>query len=174
MLTFNTWYYSWAPSLSYSAASNPLVFRAVQAGVYPLIGILYASYYTYTFISPISTEAAAITAGIVAASLLGVIFVAPVAYVTLRIFRRHGRLALSKQIAGPSILWFTGSVLVCLVGYATGSGQMLAVATSSIAVSGLTLGSLLGMRTLACVQVPIVNYVGMVFSFKRLARTLFL
>jgi hypothetical protein len=174
MLTFNTWYYSWAPSLSYSAASNPLVFKAVQVGVYPLLGILYASYYTYTLVAPISTEAAVITAGIVAASLLGLVFVAPIAYVTLRILRRHGRLVLSKQSAGPSILWFTGSVLMCLVGYATGSGPVIAIATSSIAVSVLTLGSLIGMRTLAYVQTPIVNFAGMALSFKRLARTLFL
>lgn len=88
MLTFNNWYYFWAPSLSNSAASNPWIFKAVQGGVYPLIGILYASYYSYTLIAPLSPEAAAITAGVVASSLIGSLFVAPIAYATLRLTRR--------------------------------------------------------------------------------------
>jgi hypothetical protein len=172
MLTFNNWYYYWAPSLSHSAATNPWVFKAVQFGVYPLIGILYASYYSYALIAPLSPEAGALTAGIVAASLIGAIFVAPIAYVTLRVIRRHRRLHISKQTAGPSLAWFTASMLMCVAAYATSSGQLLALGTSSMVFSMLSLGSLIGTRALAYVQLPFANYASRVFAFKRLAKML--
>lgn len=171
MLTFNTWYYDWAPSLSYSAANNPWIFKAVQIGVYPLIGILYASYYSYALAAPFSTEAGAITAGIVAASLLGAVYVAPVAYVTLRLIRR--RLPISKQTVGPSAAWFMASALICVAAYATGSGQLLAVATSSMVLSMLSLGSLIGTRALAYVQMPFANYANMAVAFRRVAKRQF-
>ena len=170
LLTFNTWYYSWAPPLSYSAASNPEIFRAVQIGVYPLIGILYASYYSYALIAPFSTEAGAITAGIVAASLIGVVYVAPVAYVTMRLIRRH--LCISKLTAGPSVAWFTASALICVAAYVTSSGQLLAVGTSSMVLSTLSLGSLVGTRALAYVQMPSAYFASTAFAFKRLAKML--
>ena len=168
MVTFNTWYYSWAPSLSYTAAGNPWVFRAVQAGVYPLLGILYASYYSYTLVAPLSPEAAAITAGIVAASLIGVVYVAPVAYLTTRVIRR--RLRISKHTIGPSAAWFTASALICIAAYATSSGQLLAVATSSMVLSMLSLGSLIGTRALAYVQIPSANFANTALAFRRLAK----
>jgi hypothetical protein len=171
MLTFNTWYYSWAPSLSYSAANNPWLFKAVELSAYPLIGILYASYYSYSLVAPFSTEAGAIAAGIVAASLLGAVFVAPAAYVTMRIFKR--RLHASKLTLGPSTAWFTASTMSCLAAYATGSAQLLAIATSSMVLSMLSLGSLAGTRVLSYVQTPFVNSVSMALMFKRLAKRSF-
>jgi hypothetical protein len=167
LLTFNSWYYSWAPSLSYSATSNPWLFKALQAGVYPLIGVLYASYYSYTLIAPFSAEAGAITAGIVAASLIGAIYLAPGAYIATRILRRHGRLLISRQVAASSSIWFAASAVTCVVAYATGSGVMLEFATSSIVLSMLSLGSLLGAEVLTYAQLPITDFAHAVFAFKR-------
>lgn len=168
MLTFNTWYYSWAPSLSESAANNPWVFKAVELGVYPLIGILYASYYSYALVAPYSTEAAAITAGMVAASLMGVVFVAPVVYVTTRMIKR--RLRISKLTFGPSAAWLMASVMLCVAAYSVSSGQLLAVATSSMVLSMLSLGSLIGTRALAYVQIPFGNSANMALMFRRLGK----
>ena len=171
LFAFNTWYYSWAPSLSYSAASNPWVFKAVQLGVYPLVGILYASYYSYALVAPFSAEAGAIAAGMVAASLIGMVYVAPVAYVTMRLAKR--RLHISKLTAGPSVVWFTASVLICVAAYATSSGLLLSVATSSMVLSMLSLGSLVGTRVLAYVHMPFANFASTALVVRRLAKTLF-
>lgn len=173
MLTFNTWYYSWAPSLSYSAATNPWIYKAVQLGVYPLIGILYASYYSYSAIAPISTEAGAIFAGIVAASLMGVVYLAPIAYLITRLVRRHGKWLISKQIAFSSITWFAASLVLCVTAYATGSGQLLAVGTSSMALSMLSLGSQIGTRALTYLQLPSANLANSVLAFRRLSKAHF-
>jgi len=173
LLTFNTWYYSWAPSLSYSAATNPWVFDALQAGVYPLVGILYASYYSYAAIAPFSTEAGAIVAGIVAASLMGAVYLSPVAYLATRLIRRHGRLLISKQIAFSSIAWFAASVILCVTAYATNSGQLLAVSTSSMVLSMVSLGSQAGTRALTYVQLPSANLANSVLAVRRLSKTPF-
>ena len=173
MQTFNSWYYSWAPSVTYSAATNPWVFKAVQVGVVPLLGILYASYYSYTLIAPFNPEAAAIAAGIVAASLIGMAYLAPAAYIARRIIRRHSYLTISKLTAGPSMVWFGASVALCIVSYATASASVLAVATSSIVLSTLSLGGIVGVRALAYVQLPFANPATISLLFRRYTRTLF-
>jgi len=173
LLTFNSWYYSWAPSLSYSAANNPWLFKALQVGVYPLIGILYASYYAYNIAAPLSTEAGAITAGITAATLLGAVYIAPVSYVAVRILRRHRRILISRQVATSSTVWFAASTLVCIAAYVAGSGPMLAFATSSIVLSMLSLGSVIGERVLAYAQVPFTNAASTVLAFRRLTKIQF-
>jgi len=172
MTTFNAWYYSWAPSVAYSAATSPWVFKTVQVGVVPLLGILYASYYSYNLIAPFNAEAGAITAGIVAASLIGMAYLAPVAYIARRIIRRHSQLTISKLTAGPSAVWFAASIALCVAGYVTASGGLLAVATSSIVLSTLSLGGLVGARALAYVQLPFANAATMSLLFRRYTRTL--
>ncbi len=173
MLTFNSWYYSWAPSLSYSAATNPFVFKAVQVGAYPLIAILYASYYSYAAVAPFSTEAGAIFAGIVAASLMGVVYLAPIAYLAGKLIRRRGKWLISKQVTYSSLTWFAASLVLCSTAYAASSGQLLAVGTSSMALSMLALGSQLGTRALTFMQVPSANLANSVLAFRRLSKTHF-
>jgi hypothetical protein len=171
LLTFNSWYYSWAPSLSYAAANNPVLFKTLQAGVVPLIGIFYASYYSYNFMAPLSTEVAAITAGIVAASLIGAIYIAPGAYVVTRLIGRHRRSWISRQITTSSAAMFGVSALVCVAAYLTGSGQLLAIATSSMVLTMLSLGAFGGIKVLTYMQMPVTNFATMTLTLKRFAKT---
>ncbi len=114
LLMFNSWYYSWAPWLTYTATTNPWVFKVVRVGVYPLIGILYAAYDAYNAIAPVNVEAGAITAGIIAASLMGVVYVAPIAFIATRIIRRHSRIRLAWRMSVTSTAWFLVSVAGCV------------------------------------------------------------
>ena len=172
LITFNAWYYSWAPSLTYAATTNPWVFKTVQAEVYPLIGILYASYDAYSAVAPINTEAAAIVAGIVTASLMGIVYVAPITFVATRLLRRRlHRLHITKQITAASSAWFASSIMMCVVAYATGSTQLLAMGTSSMVLSMLSLGTMLGTKALTYAQVPLTNMTNQVLAFKRLTKS---
>jgi len=171
LITFNSWYYSWAPSLTSAATTNPWVFKTVQAEVYPLIGILYASYDAYSAVAPINTEAGAIVAGIVTASLMGIVFLTPITFITTRIIRRYSRFHVTKQITAASAAWLVASIPICIAAYVTGSSQLLAVATSSMVLSALTLGSLLGTKALTYAQVPLTNMTNQVLAFKRLTKS---
>lgn len=169
LTTFNAWYYSWAPSAAYSAATNPYAYTAIQTTVIPLLGILYASYYSYGFVAPLSTEAAAITAGLVAASLIGVIYLAPIAYLTSRILRRHVKV--TRITLAPSTLWLTASTLLTLTAYVTGSVTLLAFATTSLILSTLSLTTLTGARALTYIQLPTVNAANVILLLRRYTRT---
>ena len=171
LTTFNAWYYSWAPSIAYSAATSPYAYTAVQATVIPLLGILYTSYYSYTLVAPLSAEAAAITAGLVAASLIGVIYFAPIAYVASRIIRRHTHLTITRWTLGPSAAWFAASTIMALTAYATGSLNLLAFATTSLILSTLSLATLTSTRLIMYVQLPSVNPANMALLLRRFART---
>jgi hypothetical protein len=168
MWAFNGWYYGWAPSVSYSAAVNPWLLEALRVGVYPLIGILYASYYAYGAVSPLSPEAGAVVAGVVAASLIGLVYVAPVAYVGMRLFRRRLRFltqnGMHLSLAGG---WFAGSMLLISAAYVAGSGWLMGLGTASLTLSMLSVGSVLGALGLNYVQLPNLNLHVAAFALKR-------
>jgi hypothetical protein len=157
LTTFNAWYYSWAPAVTSSAATNPWVYRTVQVSVIPLLGILYASYYSYNLVAPLSPEAAAITAGVVAASLIGLAYVAPVAYLTSRILRRHIRFNLSTRTLTPSLAWLIASLITLAAAYPASSTLALSAGIVNLILSTLSTGSLAGTRLLAQIQFPSVN-----------------
>jgi hypothetical protein len=171
MATFNAWYYSWAPAVAYSTATNPFAYRAVQVTVVPLIGILYASYYAYAFTAPFNAEVGAIMAGVVAASLIGLVYLAPVAYIATRLVRRK-RFTLTRLNLAPSTTWFAASIGLCALAYTTASTSILAIGTSSLVLSTLSLASLIGTRAFAHVQLPVTNYANMALLVKRFTRTL--
>lgn len=173
MVTFNAWYYSWAPSVAYAAATNSWFLQALRVGVYPLIGILYASYLSYLAVSPLSAEAGAIAAGMVAASLIGLVYVAPVGYISLRLIRRRGRvLTLGRMHALPASAWFAASALMIGAAYASGSALMMGLATASLTLSTLSLGSVLGVLGLTYVQFPSLNLPALAFAAKQRVRAL--
>ena len=172
LTTFNAWYYSWAPALAQSAATSPVVYRAVQAGVVPLLGILYASYYSYNLVAPLSPEAAALTAGVVAASLIGFAYIAPVAYLSSRLLRRRVRLNLSTRTLTPTAAWFTASVIALTAAYATGSGAVLAVGVVNLVLSALSAGTLAGARLFTQIGLPSVNPATLPLLLRRYTKAL--
>ena len=172
LTTFNAWYYSWAPALAYSAATSPWVYRIVQVGVVPLLGILYASYYSYGLVAPFNPEVAAMTAGVVAASLIGLAYVAPVAFLATRLLRRRLRLNLSTRSLAPTTLWLTASIFVLVAAYATNSGAALAFGTVNLVLSALSAGSLLGTKLLTEIHLPIANPATFQLLIRRYAKPL--
>jgi hypothetical protein len=67
-------------------------------------------------------------------------------------------------------MWFTASVMICVTAYATGSAEVLAFATSSMVLSMLSLGGLVGIKALAYAQMPFTNVANTVLAFRRLTR----
>jgi len=173
MQTFNAWYYGWAPSVTYAASRNGWFLDVLRVGVYPLIGILYAAYFSYAIVSPISAEAAALTAGVVAASLIGLVYVAPVAYVCLRLVRRRTKFLIpAKAHVLPASGWVAASALMISAAYLSGSALLMGLGTASLTLSMLSVGSLLGALAFTSVQFPAVNLHAMVFAVRRMARPL--
>jgi hypothetical protein len=148
------------------------VYRVVQAGVVPLLGILYASYYSYGLVAPFSPEVAAMTAGVVAASLIGLAYVAPIAYLATRLLRRRIRLNLSTRSLTPTTMWLATSVFMLVAAYATNSSAALAFGTVNLVLSALSAGSLAGTKLLTEIHLPIANPATLSLLIRRYMKTL--
>jgi len=146
MTLFNAWYYSFSPNVARYVSAHPIDRTVLKYGLYPLVGILYASYYSYLLVSPISSEGGVIVAGIVAAILMGLIYLAPIGYLVNRILRRHGGpMGLSRMFV---VGWVGVSVVMCAVSYFTSSSLILGIGTANLALGMLGLGCVLGTQVL--------------------------
>ena len=167
MLAFNSWYYSWAPSVARVAAESQVFADVLRVGLVPLFGILYVARYSYLAAS-LSPEAGAILAGIVAASLIGVVYVAPITYALVRVLRlQKCLLALYRILA----LWTFGACLLIIAAYALNSFTLMGLATASLVLSMLTFGSIIGARALASMKPSIMNP-ALILSLKAFKRKL--
>ena len=149
MIVFNAWYYSFSPHLAQYVSTRPMQRTLLRYSLYPLIAILYAAYYAYLFISPVNADAGAVMAGIVAASMLGLVYLAPIVYLTKRALRRYVKFA---PLNGMHVaLWFGVSALITGIAFFTNS-LVLGIATANLVLSTLTVDVLLGTTTLAYLQ----------------------
>jgi hypothetical protein len=80
MTVFNAWYYSFSPEVASVIATNNILRGIMKILLYPLIGILHITATTYSLFS-LYQEFAIIISGLVASSLIGVIYIAPLALV---------------------------------------------------------------------------------------------
>jgi hypothetical protein len=149
MILFNAWYYSFSPHLTQYITTRPMQRTLLKYGLYPLIAVLYVSYYAYLSISPLNADAGAMMAGIVAASLLGLVYLAPIIYLTKRALRGYAKFASLNMM--HVALWFGLSALVTGMACFMNS-QVLGIATANLVLSTLTFGVLLGTTTLAYLQ----------------------
>jgi hypothetical protein len=140
----------------------------LRVGLVPLFGILYIARYSYMVAASLSPEAGAVMAGIVAASLIGVVYVAPITYALGRVLRlKKGLLALRKILA----LWTLGACLLIIAAYMLGSFALMGLATASLVLSMLTFGSIIGARALVYVKPFIINP-ALIVSIKAFKREL--
>ncbi|HKM74849.1 MAG TPA: CFI-box-CTERM domain-containing protein [Candidatus Bathyarchaeia archaeon] len=149
MILFNAWYYSFSPHLTQYIIARPMQRTMLRYSLYPLVAILYASYYAYLFVSPLNADAGAVMAGIVAASMLGLVYLAPIIYLAKRTLRRYAKFASLNMT--HMILWFGVSVLITEIACFTNS-QVLGMATANLVLSTLTFGILLGTTMLGYLQ----------------------
>jgi hypothetical protein len=145
MLVFNAWYYSVAPSVADTVERNPILADISRVGLIPLFGILFGSSEAYYAAAWFSPEVGAIVAGVVAASLLGLIYVAPLAYVFDQLLCRLRR-PITIFLLKPLAFWVVFSVLLAEFALILDSFTVMGLATANLALSTLTLGSIIGVE----------------------------
>jgi len=95
---FNAWYYSWAPSIARLELKNNELRSAVRTAILPLLGTLYVSSVLFDWLH-FNPELAVLISGIMASSMLGAIYLTPIALtVTYWTRRRVGRTTIVKLI----------------------------------------------------------------------------
>ena len=80
---FNAWYYSFSPTVASAIAANDALRGLMKILLYPLIGILHIAASMNSLFS-FNHELAVITSGLVASSLIGIVYFGPIALVVHR------------------------------------------------------------------------------------------
>jgi hypothetical protein len=132
MTVFNAWYYSFSPQVAaFIAAHDPL--RApMRVILYPLLGILGLSAFTYSVFSA-APEFAIVMAGLLASSLIGLVYLTFPALVGMRALKR--RTVARSRIAKISIASLAISLLLLAVGEVAGSFVLLAIGSSAVVLT---------------------------------------
>jgi hypothetical protein len=93
LTAFNAWYYSWAPSVAKAEYVNGYLRGAVRITILPLLGTLMIASSVFKLIYPMNPELAVLATGLVASSLLGLIYLTPLVFA----IAEEKKLRLTKQ-----------------------------------------------------------------------------
>ena len=173
MILFNAWYYSFSPYLTQYVSVHPMQRTLLRYSLYPLLAIIYLSYYVYLLVAPLDANAGVVIAGIVVASMLGLAYLAPLVYLAKRALGRYAKFV-SLNIV-HMILWMGVSMLVTEIAWFTNSQILLGVATVNLVLSTLTFGVLVGTTTFAylqtiCVDVSFPSLLAVIRYLSEVAR----
>lgn len=118
MKLFNMWYYSWSPYVASVIWRHQMLRPIMQVILYPLLGILHISTYAYNIFS-FNSEFAIFTAGLTAATLIGLIYFTPLIGLVMLILRSR-KILLSKNMRNKILkalasVWIA-SILLLIVG----------------------------------------------------------
>jgi hypothetical protein len=143
MNAFNTWYYSFSPSVADYEREQPWLQTTVRTAIYPLLGILTISEKAY---SSMPGEYGAVTAGIVASSMIGAVYFWPAAFVVQRFNRSNKKMvnALTIVLTGLALGAATISLLLT-------EPAALTMVTSILVLTVVTISALFSARLIGYV-----------------------
>jgi len=133
MQVFNAWYYSFSPSVAQFIASNDPIRAPIRVMLYPLLGVLSLSSLVYSLFSA-TPEFAIVMAGLVASSLIGLVYLTLPALVGVRALRRR-RVIAGISIAGIAMASLAMALLLIAVGEFAQSFVLLAVGSSALVLT---------------------------------------
>jgi len=136
MIAFNAWYYSFSPSVAQYENTNPTARSVAKVILYPLIGILRLSSSTFTAVG-FAPELAALAAGLLAGSVIGIVYLALPTFAALWLARRR----INAKTKGRLIRLLAASFALLLSGFIIAEFLILPVAMMLVS-SGLILAAL--------------------------------
>jgi len=148
MTVFNQFYYSFSPTVAQSIAENEILRAATKLLLYPLIGILHLAAMTYDA-SPFSFELGVVAAGLVASSLIGLVYFSPIAFCSLAILKRFRGLALNNgHFKAIAVIWL-GSLVSIAVSEIFTSPTLMMVSAAAFVLLTASSSALTAARALS-------------------------
>jgi hypothetical protein len=129
MNVFNAWYYSFSPQVADYERQQPWLQQAVRVAIYPLLGILQISEKTFMIVPG---EFGSLAAGMVASSLIGAVYVSPIAASIKQVRKSRLDYRLALAIVGATL----SSVIASLVFV---SPQGLIISSTVLVISTIVL-----------------------------------
>ena len=136
MNVFNAWYYSFSPTVAEQVKNNMALRNVAKAVIYPLIGTLYLAQWSYSALS-FAPELGVFVAGLVASSLIGIVYFAPITALATELARRK-RLNISVANKPFAIAWIASAALILSAELSALPGLMM-VATAAFVLSTIAL-----------------------------------
>lgn len=142
MTVFNAWYYSFSPAVAGYEDSHTAVRTAARLALYPLIGVLHLASSTYASLG-FEPELAALTGGLVASFLIGLVYLAPPMIPVLWINRNRIQARTKNRIT--KIVMVTLFVLIAgfVVSETLVLPALMMLVSLGIVLTGITAGSVL-------------------------------
>ena len=138
MNVFNAWYYSFSPTVAEQVRTNMALRNVAKATLYPLIGILNLAYWSYSAMS-FAPEVAIVAAGLVASSLIGIVYIAPVALLVAEL-TRNKRLRLPSFNKPLAVAWAATLALIVFAEIASLPGLMM-FATAALVLTTIAIAT---------------------------------
>jgi len=136
MNVFNAWYYSFSPAVAEQVKNNIVLRNVAKAVIYPLIGTLYLAQWSYSALS-FAPELGIFVAGLIASSLIGIVYFAPITALVVEIARRK-RLSISIANKPFAIAWLASIALILSAELSALPGLMM-VGTAAFVLSTIAL-----------------------------------
>ncbi len=136
MNVFNAWYYSFSPNVANAERENPVLQQMIKYAIYPLLGILTVAEKVY---SVFNGETGAVTAGFVTSSMIGFVYLWPIAYGIGKV----RRIKLSSNILIYTIVI---SFIGIIAGILISDPILLMITTSAFVVTILGISSMISVK----------------------------
>jgi hypothetical protein len=135
MKAFNLWYYSFSPGVADYERNSPWARDLVRIAIQPLLVILATGTALHGALIAAGTgsEFAIISVGLLSSSLIGVVYLAPVA-VLVSLGRK--RMLVGKKRTAMILSWSTSAFLVA-AGFGAGHGELLSIGTVAMVMCAL-------------------------------------
>jgi hypothetical protein len=144
MTVFNSWYYSFSPSVAGYLTQHQPERTAVKIFLYPLIGILKASSAVFDVTSSVP-ELAAMLSGLVASSLIGAIYLGlPSGLMRAKMHRLGGKRGQQYE-KGMALVLFSG-LTALLIGEMLASSALLMISSVVVVLSTMILAAAVTSR----------------------------
>jgi peptide/nickel transport system substrate-binding protein len=141
MEVFNAFYYSWSPSVAFTISVNEELRATMKIVLYPLIGILHLSSITYSVLS-FNPEIGVIAAGLVASSLIAIIYLLPVVLLVSLIKKIKVSLKV-LQIAG--VIWLT-TIIALFISEITSNALLMRLSSGTFVITTMVITILASLK----------------------------
>ena len=137
MIAFNTWYYSFSPTVAGYIATHSAERAAMKVMLYPLVGILYLTSNVFSATSAYP-EIAVLLSGLLASTMIGAFYLGlPLSLVRTKIRRLRTSATVEKYL-GIALL---GGLTAFTVGEMLGSTALLMISSATIVLSTMILAA---------------------------------
>lgn len=135
MNVFNTWYYSFSPSIADYERQSPWLQSAVRTMIYPLLGILALSTSVYDSLA-FSSELGIVVAGMTSSLLVSLLYFAPLG-AALGMASRKMQWNMSKARLVLACSW-SASIAAIAIAEIAGAEAVMMFGTSSLVLSAIS------------------------------------